>query len=100
MSIAGSRARGSVNQTYIEPQISYNFNSGWYVDTDPPMTFNWTADEANGWTLPAGVDVGKGFNFDSQALALQVGAYDLVKHPGGAPQWVLRVQFTALFPNG
>ncbi len=100
MSIAGSRARGSVNQTYVEPQISYNFESGWYVDTDPPMTFDWTADAANGWTLPAGVDVGKGFNFGSQALALQVGAYDLTERPEGAPQWILRVQLTALFPNG
>jgi hypothetical protein len=36
MSFAGNRERGSVNQTYIEPEISYNFESGWYVDCDPP----------------------------------------------------------------
>ena len=32
VSFAGNRKRGSVNQTYIEPMISYNLESGWYAD--------------------------------------------------------------------
>jgi hypothetical protein len=100
MSVAGDRSRGSVNQTYLEPQVSYNFESGWYVDTDPQMTFDWTADEANGWTIPAGVDVGKAFTVSSHAFGLQAGAYDLVKRPDGAPRWIIRVQLTAMFPTG
>jgi len=40
MSFGGNRARGSVNQTYVEPEVSYNFESGWYVDCDSPMTFD------------------------------------------------------------
>jgi hypothetical protein len=86
MSFAGDRTRGSVNQTYVEAEISYNFESGWYLDCDPPMTFDWTADEANGWTIPIGADVGKAFNVGSHAMSFQVGAYDLVKRPDGAPQ--------------
>jgi hypothetical protein len=100
MSFAGDRARGSVNQTYIEPEISYNFESGWYADVDPPMTFDWTADAANGWTVPIGADVGDAFNVGSHAMSLQVGAYDLAKRPQGAPQWIIRIQLTALFPTG
>ena len=100
MSFAGNRKRGSVNQTYIEPMISYNFESGWYADVDPQMTFDWTADAANAWTIPMGADVGKAFNLGSQSLSLQVGAYDLLKRPDGAPQWILRVSITFLFPAG
>lgn len=100
MSFAGSRARGSVNQTYVEPEVSYNFESGWYVDCDPPITFDWTADEADGWTIPIGADAGKAFNIGSHAMGFQIGAYDLPKHPDGAPQWIIRVQVTALFPTG
>jgi hypothetical protein len=100
MSFAGNRGRGSVNQTYIEPEVSYNFESGWYVDCDPPMTFDWTADAANGWTIPMGADVGKAFNVESQAMSFQVGAYDLLKRPDGAPQWIIRVSATFLFPAG
>jgi hypothetical protein len=100
MSFAGNRERGSVNQTYIEPEISYNFESGWYVQCDPQMTLDWTADTANAWTIPMGADVGKAFNIGSQSLSLQVGAYDLVKRPDGAPQWIMRMSVTFLYPTG
>jgi hypothetical protein len=100
MSFAGNRERGSVNQTYIEPMISYNFASGWYADVDPQMTFDWTADTANAWLIPMGADVGRAFKVGSQNLSLQVGAYDLVKRPDGNPQWIMRVSATFLFPAG
>jgi hypothetical protein len=99
MSFAGNHDRGSVNQTYIEPEISYNFESGWYVQCDPQMTFDWTADAANAWTIPMGADVGRAFTMGSQDLSLQAGVYDLVKRPDGAPQWIFRVSATFLFPN-
>jgi len=99
MSFAGDRDRGSVNQTYIEPLVSYNFESGWYVQCDPSITFDWTADSANGWMIPMGADFGKAFDFNSQAMSLQVGSYDFVKHPDGAPRWMIRVQLTFLFPS-
>jgi hypothetical protein len=100
MSFGGNRARGSVNQTYVEPQVSYNFESGWYVDSDPAMTFDWTADAANGWTIPVGADVGDAFNVGADGLSIQLGAYDLAERPSGAPQWIIRVQLTMLFPTG
>jgi hypothetical protein len=100
MSFAGNRDRGSVNQTYIEPEISYSFESGWSVDCDPAITYDWTAEAANAWAIPMGADIGKAFKLGSQDLSLQVGAYDLVKRPDGAPQWIARVTVTFLFPSG
>ncbi len=70
MSFAGNRARGSVNQIYLEPQVSYNFDSGWYVDFNPEITFDWTAEEANGWTIPIGTDVGDAFYIGSHAMSV------------------------------
>jgi len=100
MSFAGNRERGSVNQTYIEPQLSYNFENGWSVDCDPQITYDWTADTANAWLIPMGADIGKAFNIASQSLSLQIGAYDLLKRPDGAPQWIMRATITLLFPAG
>ncbi len=100
MSFAGNRERGSVNQTYIEPDVSYNFESGWYVQWEPSIAYDWTADKANAWVIPMGVDIGKALTLGSQALSLQVGAYDLLKRPDGAPQWIIRVSVTFLFPHG
>ncbi len=99
MSFAGNRERGSVNQTYIEPEISYSFESGWYVDCDPAITYDWTADTANAWTIPMGADIGKAFTLGSQSLSAQVGAYDLLKRPEGNPQWIARVSVTFLFTH-
>jgi len=99
MSFAGNRERGSVNLTYIEPEVSYSFESGWSVDCDPAITYDWTADAANAWTIPMGADIGKAFNIGSQNLSLQLGAYDLLKRPDGAPQWLVRVSVTFLFPH-
>ena len=99
MSFAGNRDRGSVNQTYLEPEISYNFESGWYVQCDPPITYDWTADSANAWTIPMGADIGRVFKVGSQNFSLQVGTYDLLKRPDGAPQWIIRVNLTLLFPR-
>jgi hypothetical protein len=99
MSFAGNRDRGSVNQTYLEPEISYNFESGWYVQCDPPITYDWTADSANAWTIPMGADVGRVFKVGSQDFSLQVGTYDLLKRPDSAPQWIVRMNLTLLFPR-
>jgi hypothetical protein len=100
MSFAGNHDRGSVNQTYIEPEVSYNFESGWYVQCDPPMTYDWTADTANAWTIPIGADIGKAINIGIQNLSLQFGAYDLLKRPEGNPEWIARISVTFLFPHG
>jgi hypothetical protein len=97
MSFAGNRDRGSVNQTYLEPEISYNFENGWYVQCDPPITYDWTADSANAWTIPMGADIGRVFKVSSQDFSLQVGTYGLLKRPDGALQWIVRVNLTLLF---
>ncbi|HUA33921.1 MAG TPA: hypothetical protein VMA09_09980 [Candidatus Binataceae bacterium] len=99
MSYAGDRSRGSVNYTYIEPDFSYNWDSGWYVQTDPPMSYDWTAAQNEAWVIPVGGDVGDAFTIDKQSLSLQAGSYYFVKRPDDGPQWMIRFQFTLLFPT-
>ncbi len=70
MLYAGDRDRGSVNQTFIEPDISSNFEGGWYLQCPPDMTFDWTAEAANAWLIPIGADIGKAFKIGSQSLSL------------------------------
>jgi hypothetical protein len=98
MSFGGDRHRGSVNQTYIEPLVSYSLESGWTAQCDPALTFDWTANAANGWTIPMGADVSKTFQIGGRATSLQIGAYDYLKHPEGTPKWIVRAQITFLFP--
>ncbi len=99
MSFAGDRGRGSVNQTYIEPELSYSLDSGWYGQWDPSITYDWTASTDNAWTIPVGADIGKAFQIGEQAMSLEAGGYDYPMRPAGAPQWIIRAQMTFLFPN-
>jgi hypothetical protein len=100
MSFAGNRKRGSVNMTFIEPEVSYNLDSGWYGQINPDITYDWTAEMKDAWVLPIGADVGKAFTLGPQSMSLQVGAYNLPKHPEGGPKWIMRAQLTLLFPTG
>jgi hypothetical protein len=97
-SFAGAH-RTAVNQTSTEVQLSYNFESGWYVQTDPTITYDWSAAASNAWTLPIGLDIGKVTKIGGQNVSLQIGGYDALKRPTGAPQWIIRAEISFLFPR-
>lgn len=97
-SFAGAH-RSLVNQTSAEANVSYNFESGWYIQTDPTITYDWSAASHDAWTLPVGLDIGKAMQLGERSLSFQVGAYDFVKHPTDATQWIIRAQITFLFPR-
>jgi hypothetical protein len=62
-----------------DPQLSViTLESGWYVQCQPEITYDWTAESTDAWTIPMGADIGKAFKMGSQDLSLQVGAYDLL----------------------
>jgi len=96
-SFAGPSSREDVSLTQIEVKLSYQFSSGWYVDTNPTMTYDWKAPGGQGWTIPVGMDVGKVFKLGNQAMSLQVGAYYNAKKPAGTADWVLETQFTLIY---
>ena len=97
-SFAGAH-RAPVNQTSAEPNVSYNFESGWYIQTDPTITYDWSAATRDAWSVPIGFDVGKAVQIGGRSLTFQIGAYDLVKHPPEATQWIIRAQVTFIFPQ-
>jgi hypothetical protein len=86
--------RASVNQTSVEPNVSYNFESGWYVQFDPVVTRDWTAASADAWTVPLGLDVGKVAKLGERSVAFQLGAYSFALRPTGSARWVLRAQIS------
>ncbi|PYN94675.1 MAG: hypothetical protein DMD91_27310 [Candidatus Rokuibacteriota bacterium] len=96
-SFAGSSAREDVSLTQIEVKLSYQFSSGWYIDTNPTMTYDWKAPSNQGWTIPVGLDVGKVFKIGNQGMSLQLGAYDNAKKPAGTANWFLQTQFTLIY---
>ena len=97
-SFAGAQ-RTAVNQTSIEVQLNYSFKSGWYIQTDPTITYDWSAVPRQALTLPVGFDIGKVVKIGGRDVSLQAGAYDAVKNPAGTARWIIRTQITLLFPR-
>jgi hypothetical protein len=88
-----------VNQTSVEVDISYTFETGWYVQFDPPVTYDWSSASRDALMLPIGLDIGKVTKVGSQAVSFQIGAYDFVRYPTETASWVIRVQVAFLFPR-
>jgi hypothetical protein len=94
-SFAGAN-RSEVNETSLEINGSYNFKSGWYVQFDPTITYDWSAAFRDARTIPLGLDVGKTAKVGGLSLSFQLGAYDSVVHPTDTAHWVIRAQITFL----
>jgi len=98
-SFAGDHDRDDVSQSTLEPVISYNFESGWFLGFDSTMTADWKAPADKRWTIPVGLDVGRTFQVGKQSLSLQFGTYYNVERAEGAAKWLLRLQITLVLPK-
>jgi len=98
-SLGGDPTREAVKQTSLEVLVSYTWESGWYVQTDPVMTRDWLAKPRDAWTIPVGLDAGKVFQLGSRSISVQVGAYDLAQRPRGSAEYVVRGQIQFAFPG-
>jgi hypothetical protein len=98
-SVAGDSARADVNQTLIEPFLSYNLDKGWYLTTDLIITANWQATSGNEWTVPLGGGVGRVMKWGSQPVNLRGEYYYNVVKPTGAPEWQMSFTVSFLFPK-
>ena len=80
--------------------ISYNLKSGWYADIRSADDLRLDRGYLQRLDYSDGRRCRQGIKYRLPELSLQVGAYDLLKRPDGAPQWIMRVSVTFLFPAG
>ena len=98
-SFAGQSDRAAVSQSTFEPEISYNFENGWFLGFDSTMTADWNAPGDKRWTIPIGLDAGKEFEISKHTLSVQFGTYYNVERAEGAARWLIRVQVSLVFPK-
>ncbi len=68
-SIIGPNGRTDVNQSLLQPFVSYNLPDGWNLSTGPVITANWSADQSQRWTVPVGGGFGKIFKIGKQPVS-------------------------------
>ncbi|NPD44251.1 neuromedin U [Lentimicrobium sp. S6] len=98
-SFAGNSDRDDVNHMLINIFAVRQLGKGWYVNSAPIITADWTADTEDQWIVPLGGGGGKMVMLGGKLpLNLQSQLYYNVVRPDFGPEWQWRVQAQFLLP--
>ena len=97
-SFAGDSEADEVNKGLLQYFVVYQLGNGWYANSAPIITVDWTAPEGQQWTVPVGAGGGKLLFLGKLPVNIQSQAYYFVEKPDYGPDWQLRVQVQFLFP--
>jgi len=99
-SFAGDEQRADVNHMMLNIFIVRQLGDGWYVNSAPIITADWTAKAENRWIVPIGAGAGKLMLLGGKLpLNLQTQLYYNVVRPDFGPEWQWRVQLQILLPK-
>lgn len=89
-----------VNKLTVQPIISYQLGGGWYLNSAPIITADWTSDSGNRWNVPLGGGVGKLQRFGKLPVDLKITYYNYVEKPVFGPDWSVLFGVKFIIPTG
>ncbi len=99
-SFAGNSDRANVNRMLLNAFATRQLGNGWYVNSAPIITVDWTADSGDQWTVPLGAGGGKVIMLGGKLpLNVQTGLYYNVVKPDFGPEMQWRLQVQILIPK-
>ena len=99
-SFAGNSDRADVNRMLLNAFATRQLGNGWYVNSAPIITVDWTADSGDQWTVPLGAGGGKVIMLGGKLpLNVQTGLYYNVVKPDFGPEMQWRLQVQILIPK-
>jgi hypothetical protein len=99
-SFAGNSDRDVVNHMMLNVFLVRQLGGGWYVNSAPIITADWTADSEDRWIVPVGAGGGKLLMLGGKLpLNLQTQLYYNVVRPDFGPEWQWRVQAQIMLPK-
>lgn len=87
------------NAFLLQPFLNYNFKGGWYLTSSPIITGNFSVGSGDHWVVPLGGGGGKIVRLGAVPFNISLAAYGNVVTPTDGPDWQLRFQVAALFPE-
>ncbi|RXV66508.1 hypothetical protein C6W92_03315 [Roseovarius sp. A46] len=97
-SFAGDSDRADINNTFLQPFVSYTTPTAWTYTLNTETSYNWEAEE---WSIPINAQVSKLTRIGNQPVSIGVGArYWADSTPTGPEGWGTRAFITFLFPKG
>ena len=98
-SVGGDTGRADVNQTFLQPFVTYS-KSGWSFAINSEAVANWKAAGGEQWTVPVNFSVSKVLKLGNKPISMGAGPRFYAKTPTGGPSWGFRWNITLLFPTG
>jgi len=99
-SFAGDSERDDVNHMLLNLFIVRQLGEGWYINSAPIITADWTVDQDDRWIVPLGAGGGKlVFLGGKLPLNIQTQVYYNVVRPDFGPEWQWRFQLQILLPK-
>lgn len=96
-SFAGDDDRSDINNTYLQPLLSYTTDDAWSFTVNSESNYNWETEE---WSVPFNFMVAKVVKMGEQPVSLQVGARYWADTPESGPEgWGARAAVTFLYPK-
>jgi len=91
------------NQTLVQYNFSWNFDSGWSVGSSPNFTVNWEAPRDQRVSFPLGLQVGKLLHAGPMPVKVEVQPMYYAVRPTQAtgapsPKWGFQLQLTPVIP--
>ncbi len=99
-SFAGNSDRDNVNHMMMNLFVVRQLGDGWYVNSAPIITADWTADSEDRWIVPLGGGGGKMVMLGGKLpVNLQTQLYYNVVRPDFGPEWQWRAQMQIMLPT-
>ena len=82
-SFAGNSNDGKVDLSLLQYFVNYNLDDGWYLVSNPTMTFNWEAGSSDRFKIPVGGGVGRLVRFGKLPVDFKVMSFWNAEKPDG-----------------
>ncbi len=96
-SFAGEESRRNVNNTFLQPFISYTTRTKTTFGLNSESTYNWNDSQ---WNVPLNLTISQLLKVGPLPLQFSVGGKYYADGPTGGPRWGIRFTVTLLFPTG
>ncbi len=95
----GDVDRADVNQTFIQPFLTYGTKNAVTYSIQSEASANWEAPSDEEWTIPINFTISKVTQLGQFPFSIAAGAGVFVEKPTGGPEWKLRTAFTVILPR-
>jgi hypothetical protein len=97
-SFAGDAEETDINQSYVQPFLSYTTKDAWTFSLNTESTYDWITDE---WSVPVNGSLSKLVKFGKQPVSFEGGIRYWAVSPedAGPTGWGARFAVTFLFPE-